>query len=157
MPFCFENHPGSTWNHGLLENVLGWGRLMSQTDQGNKTTDSLEVRSWMRPGCSSLRVHGQKAQLWPLHGIDTVPGSHREDYTPSWCWSLPPVQGTQSSRLTYDVFCLHWPGAQTRNVFQAWPSRCYLQSFRGLLHSAAHPVLLQLRSVSIFQRFIIQT
>lgn len=151
--FCFENHPGSTWSH---ENVLWGGKLLPQTDKGNKTTYSLWVRPWMCPCCTLLRVPGQKAQPWPLHGIDTATGSHREDYRPSWCQSMPPIQGTQSRGLTYDVFCLHWPRAQTRNVFQTWPSRCYLQSFRGSLHRATHPVLLQLRSVSIFQRFIIQ-
>lgn len=67
MHFCFENHPGSTWSHELLGNVLRWGRLLPQTDQGNKTTHCLQARPQMCP-CSGFL--GRK-HMWPWHGRDT--------------------------------------------------------------------------------------
>lgn len=53
-----------------------------------------------------------------------------------------PAHGTEITEMTYDVFCLCWPEAQTRDVFQAWLSRFYLQSFKSSLRGPTHPVLL---------------
>lgn len=58
--------------------------------------------------------------------------------------------------MTYDVFCLPWPTAQSRTLSQAWPSRYYLQSFKKSLRGPTHPVPLELGSVSVSQRFMTQ-
>lgn len=76
---------------------------------------------------------GPKAQLLPLHEA-AASTAFLANFTHHADAEVSPTHSTEIAAIsehimTYDVFSLHWPTAQTRNVSQAWPSRYYLQSF----------------------------